>query len=526
MKECSIHKYLQNERKDFNSTFFKLEELDVVMIQPNLIRYVPDEYVNPIEKAYFSVNGFSSNESFADTPVEANWGLFSIGYHLIRNNYRVALLDYNLYDYVKRVNTNKNITIGDIADSLRTKKAMVFAISCMTASMNIGIQIAKLIKIIHPDAYIVLGGIHPTLYAEDILKKNIGIVDFVIKGEGEISFVNFMNHLMKSNNPCEWPPIPGICYMSKNGVVINHPLPLNLETEDSILDFDFWPSDIPFIPRINLSRGCVGNCSYCSANRFFNGTYRIRTLENIIFDIKNSVINGYRKILFGDLSFGCHKKIATDICQYIIKNEIDIEWWCQMRLVDCDSVLLKLMSQAGCKQIALGFESAEPGILTTMSAKKDNKRDLFDICKEINDYGMALQGYFILGLPDETFESALKTIKHMELLLPYNMSYVHISICVPFPGTDLFENPEKYNIEIVDSDFANYLMNTDFGGTTLPVFNGTYLSRYQVYALWLLALATAEKHLVKQKRSILDNEYENISCERFYPHQQHLRLAS
>jgi radical SAM superfamily enzyme YgiQ (UPF0313 family) len=509
----------QEKRKDFNTTYFGLEKLDVVMVQPPLIRDIPDEYVDQIEKAFFKANGFISDESFADTPVEANWGLFSIGDKLQRYGYRVTLLDFNLYDYVKRVNKAESITEGDIIDSLKTKKARVFAISCMTPSINQGIKIAKLIKLIHRDTYVVMGGIHPTIYAEDILKENAGVVDFIIKGEGEISFIGLLEQLYKGNSPSEWPIIHGVCFATADNIVANPPQPLNLETEDSTLNFSFWPSDVPFTPRINLSRGCMGKCTYCSANRFFDCNYRLRSIENIVADIKNSINNGYSKILFGDLSFGCNKQIVIDVCQYIIQRNLKIEWWCQMRLVDCEINLLKLMSQAGCKQIAIGFESPDTAILNTVSAEKgNNSLGVYDVCKEINKLGIALQGYFILGLPDETKGSAKRTIEYIESLLSYNMTYVHISICVPFPGTELYDNPEKYNIEIVDHNFDNYLMNSDLNGTATPVFNGANLSRYEMLALWREALATVEKHLAKRKQGALGNIYNGIFCERFFPH--------
>jgi len=164
----------------------------------------------------------------------------------------------------------------------------------------------------------------------------------------------------------------------------------------------------------------------------------------------------------------------------------------------------------------LGFESAEPGILDSIEADKRSNRNTYEICAEMNGLGIALQGYFIMGLPNETRESALRTIDYMESLLSYNMIYTHISVCTPFPGTDLYENPSKYNIEIVDHNYDNYLMNADPNANATPVFNGLHLTRLQVYSLWQLALATAEKHLSKRSNNVLlDNIYSNIYCERF-----------
>ena len=507
--------------KSFQAMFHAQEKLDVVLIQPHLIQSIPDKFVDPVQLAYFSVNGFTSDESFADLPVEANWGLLYIANMLLKHGYRVSYLDFNLYDYIKYTQMGEGFTIfgrdSDVDNIVRKKKAKVFGISCMTCSMSKGIAIAKRIKEIHPNSYVVMGGIHPALFAEELLTENPGVVDFVIKGEGERSFLALLNQLFSGEESSKWLPIPGVCYAIGDKIVTTPPETLNLETEDNPLNLSLWPRDVPFIPRINLSRGCMGSCVYCSANRSLGGGYRTRTMDNILADIDNCYANGYKKIMFGDLSFGCNKELALDVCQHLLDYKINIQWWCQMRLVDCDSELLHLMSIAGCRQIALGFESSSAEILDEVSASKGNARGLHEVCTEIRKLGIGIQGYFVIGLPSETEESAEKTISFMEeLLVKYELDYTHISICVPFPGTDLYDNPNKYGITIIDHDFDNHFINSDLKGVALPVFDGAHLTRYQIFALWQKALATAHKHLSKRKRSLLENKYNNIFCEHFY----------
>jgi len=509
-----------NGAKSFQATFHAAERADVVLIQPHLIQNIPDNMVCPVQWDYFKHNGFTSGESFADLPVEPNWGLIFIGDVLKRSNYSVLHLDLNLYDYVKHAQTGLRFTVegknSDLEAIIRKKKATVYGISCMTCSINKGIAIARRIKEMHPDSYVVFGGIHPALFAEQLIQDHPGIVDFVIKGEGEVSFLALLDHLHSEIEPANWPAIPGVVYAVGDEIKSTQPQVLDLKKQDNPFNFSLWPRDVPFIPRVNLSRGCMGSCLYCSANRSLGGGYRTRTMENIITDLDNCHANGYRKIMFGDLSFGCNKELAIAVCQHIITHNLNIKWWCQMRLMDCDSDLLDIMKKAGCKQIALGFESSDTEMLDNVSAGKRNKRDLHEVCKEIKSHGIGIQGYFIIGLPNETNESAEKTIAFMEeMLVKYDLAYTHISVCVPFPGTDLYENPAKYNITIVDNNFDNYLMNSDLKGVAMPVFDGEHLTRQEIYVYWLKALATAHKHLSKRKLSLLEDKYNNVFCERF-----------
>ena len=504
-----------DKQKTFNDTYFENEAVDVILIQPPLNQGIPYQYMDPVQKAYYAVNGAMSEQSFADLPVEPNWGLLAIAKSLKERGYTVRYIDLNLFDYVKHAKTGRRITSDDITDILQTKQAIIYGISSMTSSFNNSLRLAGLIKGVRPHSYVLMGGIHPSLYAEEILREYSN-VDFILKGEGEISFPNLLDYIIADKTPADMAEISGLCYRQENDILVNPPRLLNLEREDTTLDFDLWPADVPFIPRINLSRGCIGKCTYCSANNFFGSHYRLRTKENIITDIQNCIQNKYSKIMFGDLAFGCHREIAEEICRYLIENNFEMSWWCQMRLADCESGLLKLMAQAGCKVIALGFESAETEILDIVDAGKISKRNTYEVCAEINNLGIALQGYFIMGLPNETRASALRTIDYMESLLSYNMTYTHISVCTPFPGTDLYKNPDNYGIKIVDFNFDNYVMNADPNANALPVFNGSGLTRFEVYSLWQLALATAEKYLSKRASDgTLDDVYANIYCERF-----------
>ena len=85
---------------------------------------------------------------------------------------------------------NKNNYFKDIED--QTVKQIseidtdIIGITCYTPEVDEVERLAKRIKQVKPGAKIVTGGIHPTLYPDDLLGPNSDI-DFVIFGEGEIS---------------------------------------------------------------------------------------------------------------------------------------------------------------------------------------------------------------------------------------------------------------------------------------------------------------------------------------------------
>ena len=41
------------------------------------------------------------------------------------------------------------------------------------------------------------------------------------------------------------------------------------------------------------------------------------------------------------------------------------------------------------------------------------------------------------------------------------ITFPHISITIPYPGTALYEEAELFGLEIVENDFSKYYMNCD-----------------------------------------------------------------
>ncbi len=70
-----------------------------------------------------------------------------------------------------------------------------------------------------------------------------------------------------------------------------------------------------------------------------------------------------------------------------------------------------------------------------------------------HDAGLKVLGWFIVGFPGETWETLEETVKfineaHFDKVVVYPL--------IPYPGTDVWNNAEKYGIKILDKDFSHY----------------------------------------------------------------------
>ena len=128
------------------------------------------------------------------------------------------------------------------------------------------------------------------------------------------------------------------------------------------------------------------------------------------------------------------------LCNLLIKENLDLVWTCQTRVDKVDLELLKLMKKAGCVSILYGIESLAQESLD--SIKKGVKvKNIEKSLKETQEAGIEARCSMMLGLPGETKEAVEKTIS---LLIKWNPSFVQFHTTIAFPGTELYNNSEKY----------------------------------------------------------------------------------
>lgn len=168
---------------------------------------------------------------------------------------------------------------------------------------------------------------------------------------------------------------------------------------------------------VEISRGCIGNCYYCTIKKT-KGQLKSRKVEEIILDIKS--IYDPTKILFlaaDDCS--CYGlDIDTNIFQLI--NRIENEFpglsfqmnYLSPNLLDKFSKdYIELFSRSNILFITIPMQSGSNKIIRNMNRNYDSRR-IFKIIKQIKKVSpkTLIEGHFIIGYPGETSFDFFKTI--------------------------------------------------------------------------------------------------------------------
>lgn len=176
--------------------------------------------------------------------------------------------------------------------------------------------------------------------------------------------------------------------------------------------------------------GCPYKCSFCIMG---NLGFRYRSLDNVLDEltfIKNLKIN---EIFFADQTFGAIGERSKELCERIISENLDFGWTCFSRVDVVDETTLRLWQKAGCHTIIFGVETASEELLRTYRKgyTKEQIKNAFEIC---NRLGIQTVGTFILGLPEETEETARETIEFAKNI---KCDFFSFNFAVPRFGTKL-----------------------------------------------------------------------------------------
>ena len=236
-------------------------------------------------------------------------------------------------------------------------------------------------------------------------------------------------------------------------------------------EYRYFPTltERPFITMVS-SRGCPYDCTYCPYIVLQGSTFRKRSAVNVVQEIAQNISNyGIKGLLFRDPLFTLDKQRVSEICKEIVRRGVSIKWCCETR-VDClDESLIDEMRNSGMRAINLGVESANPEILRSASRKPATLEYQERIVNYLEDSGVKVVAFYILGFPGDTKETIDATIEYAKKL---NTSIAQFTILTPYPGTKYYDQVRD---QITTSDW------TCFNGYT-PVVKTENLDVEQLLA--------------------------------------------
>ncbi len=318
---------------------------------------------------------------------------------------------------------------------LSSFKPDLCGISCSyTIDFSTTLKLARTIKNILPESFIVVGGHHASLNYQDFAQTEE--IEAVIIGEGEKTIREVADRLEKNKNLND---IPGLALNQDSKQLLTPPRPIQK-------NLDLLP--FPLINRskrkhyhlgfqkpvalVETSRGCTYQCSFCGVWQFYHRTYRNKTPERVVEELKK-IEEPF--VLFVDDNFLVDLKRAEKLAYLIRSSGIKKTYTIQARsdTITKHPDIIKLWKEIGLGTVFIGFEKAEDEGLEALHKNNqvENNDKALKILKALN---INVWASFIVD-PDYDLKDFRKL---KEYILDREIKTPTFSVLTPLPGTELF----------------------------------------------------------------------------------------
>lgn len=217
----------------------------------------------------------------------------------------------------------------------------------------------------------------------------------------------------------------------------------HLHLEDYLLNHTLYP-----MVQIITGRGCPNQCTFCSWPETLTGRkYRFRSAKSVVDEFEYIVkeLPEVKEIFIEDDTFTVDKARIRDICNEIKARKLKIVWSCNAR-ANLDYESMKLMKEAGCRLLDVGYESGSDKILQNIR-KGITTVDSRKFTSDAKKAGLMILADFIIGTPGETKETAEETIRFVKEIKP---NLLQFSVATPIPGTEFYNYVKKNGYLLID----------------------------------------------------------------------------
>jgi len=265
----------------------------------------------------------------------------------------------------------------------------------------------------------VIGGLHATAVPQEAAKH----CDAVVVGEGELVWPRLLEDFEAGR-------MQGI-YQSTG---------VEFSLDDAPMPrFELLDPERYNRLTVQTQRGCPWRCDFCASSITLTPRYKVKPVAKVIAEIQAiKSIWPSPFIEFADDNTFVNKRHARELMRALEKEHVP--WFTETDIsVADDPELLRMMREAGCRQILIGLESPTASGLDGVELRTNWKRRRLgsyeDAIQRVQSHGIAVNGCFTLGLDGdgpEVFDAIYKFVDDSGL------QQVQITVMTAFPSTPLY----------------------------------------------------------------------------------------
>ncbi len=350
----------------------------------------------------------------------------------------------------------------DIEGAFSRFQPDLIGITGFTSHVNIMKAIARRLKSVSPEVFVVVGGHHATVRPEDFNEREI---DAVVIGEGVFT----LREIAKTVGKGRWPSdISGTAIPNPHGMLFQTPRPYTDLNELPFPDrsltarhrkhyFSEWFKPLA---SIRTSLGCTARCNFCSLWSLTGGKYLRRDPLAVVEELKSIA---EPNVFFCDDESMCDAKRMGRLADLIREVGIRKNYFLYGRV---DTIvkhpeLFAKWAKIGLAQVFVGMEDFSDKRLANMNKGITTDQQI-GAAKILDELGIMMYASYMVDptYSREDFRNLLAYVRQLK------HKYATFTVMTPLPGTQLHRDRER---EIINCGPEFYDMIHALLPTTLPL---------------------------------------------------------
>lgn len=379
-------------------------------------------------------------------------------------------------DFYSSEAASTGINRAKMHDMLVNHPADCYLFSPMTPNIIFAYEIAEVIKSLYPESITIFGGVMATPLHKEVASHPS--VDYVIFDRGEYALPTLLRTIQNRGDVSK---VGNLSYKNSGGEVVTNArlyqyMPVN---DIPFPKIDLFPqsvgNDVRYL-RVVHALGCPYKCPFCTIQTIGRKPDYF-SIDRVLSEIRayKSYYGEHHNIYWGDETFTLHTDHTLELCA-ALEAEGDIYYDCQTRLNCLTSPeLIEALARSGCRWVEVGLETdnQESQNLFKQGVKVISAEDTL---ARIRDAGIAACSFMVNGFPNQTLDDMKRSVEWACSLIEKNLLQAsYLQVLVPYPGSDMFEHPDRYGMEIHHKNYECYSEDMP------PVFDSLFAKSDETY---------------------------------------------
>ncbi|WP_048161474.1 TIGR04190 family B12-binding domain/radical SAM domain protein [Thermoplasma acidophilum] len=353
------------------------------------------------------------------------------------------------------------------------------------------LNLARIVKNLHPNSYVVLGGYSSTYFRKEIM-RDYPFIDFILAGDFQEYGIYKLAESIVEGRPLS--EVPGLVHRENGMIKEERPYDFRKGLENVFFNYEVLLKNalkyhdvkghLPYADWLRnpegftlIERGCQLNCGFCGGSNFsyknnFAINYQFRDPCRVVDEIELSQeILGSPVFVVGDLALA-GPKYYEKFFQCLRDRKIDIPILTEYFKPFDEDYAREISRSVVDFSMEISPETSDENVRNWNKSGYSND-DLERSLKLAERYGSKkFDVYFSIGLSHQDYKNVLDTVEYAgKLMRDFNGSQMKLSTFIspiaPFvdPGSLWYEKSEMYGFKVFARTIADIYHILDTGKT-------------------------------------------------------------